>query len=270
LALTIVIFAMLCYTIYDLKASKEANQFAMEQQTKRMESIKDALSQRLTAADTHLAELKTDLNTIQKRVGVTQKELNQARAQAQQLRQEQEKTKEQLSRQLQEKADSSQLSALQHESENKIGAVSSDVATVKTELSATRKEVETARREIVDARDYLSQQIAHNREELNTLRRKGERDYIEFDINRKNSARPVGDIYLTLKKADPKKRKYDMVIAADDNQLEKKQRTLNEPVQFLVGKSRLRYELVVYQIGKDRITGYLSVPKDRALSAERP
>ena len=80
----------------------------------------------------------------------------------------------------------------------------------------------------------------------------------------------VADIQLQLRKTDPKKARYDMLIQVDDSRLEKKERTANEPVQFLVGRDKLRYEVVVNYVDKDRIRGYLSTPKDKALSAERP
>jgi hypothetical protein len=80
----------------------------------------------------------------------------------------------------------------------------------------------------------------------------------------------VADIQLQLRKTDVKKAKYDMLIQVDDSRLEKKDRLANEPVQFLVGRDKLRYEIVVNYVDKDRIRGYLSTPKDKALAAERP
>lgn len=269
LVLTILIFGLLCYTLYDLKASKKSTQEQIDQSV-------SLINKRFESEESRLADLRADVGVIQKRIGVTQKELDQARALAQQLRQEQQKTAQQLSHQLSKKADVDQLSSLRQESETKIGAVSSDVTavkgdvtSVKSEVATARKDLETTRRELSDARDYLGQQIARNHDELAELRRKGERDYFEFDIPRKGSFYPVGDVHLMLKKADQKRRKYDVVISVDDNRLEKRDRTVNEPVQFLVGKTKVRYELVVNSVSKNRIAGYLSVPKDKALAAER-
>jgi hypothetical protein len=124
----------------------------------------------------------------------------------------------------------------------------------------------------VDVKTVLSEGIAKNSTELAQLRKKGERDYFEFDI-RKNSKQPlqrVADIQLALMKADPKNHKYSVSIQVDDNRLEKRDRTTNEPVQFLIGRDELRYELVVNSIEKDRIRGYISSPKDKVLSAEGP
>jgi len=127
-------------------------------------------------------------------------------------------------------------------------------------------------RQLTDVTNVLSERIAKNSGELAELRKKGDRDYFEFDI-RKNSKQPlhrVADLQLALLKTDPKKHRYNVAIQVDDNRLEKKDRTTNEPVQFLVGREQLRYEVVVNSVEKDRIRGYVSAPKDKVLSAEVP
>src|SRR5262249_25732278 len=111
---------------------------------------------------------------------------------------------------------------------------------------------------------------AHNSGELAELRRRGERDYAEFDINKSKDFARVADVLVQLKKADVKRQKFDVVVQADDMSITKKDRTANEPVTFLVGPDRLRYELVVNYVDKDRIRGYVSAPKDKTLSAEGP
>ena len=114
-------------------------------------------------------------------------------------------------------------------------------------------------------KNSLSERIAKNSSELAELRKKGERDYFEFDIskNSKQAFQRVADLQLALLKTDTKKHKYNVAIQVDDNRLEKKDRTTNEPVQFLVGRDQLRYEVVVNAVDKDRIRGYVSTPKDK-------
>ena len=80
----------------------------------------------------------------------------------------------------------------------------------------------------------------------------------------------MGDVLVQLKKTDVKKQKFDVVINADDSSILKKDRTANEPVTFMVGSDRLRYEFVVNSVDKDRIRGYMSTPKDKVLAAEAP
>jgi hypothetical protein len=149
-----------------------------------------------------------------------------------------------------------------------VTTVKTDVNTVKTDLATPRRDLEGTQRQLVDVRETLSAAVARNASELSELRRKGERDYTEFTIPKKNQLTKVEDIRLILTKTDDKKGKYNVKIVVDDSQLEKKDRTLNEPVAFLVGRNRLRYELVVNWVKKDSIGGYISIPKDKALASE--
>ena len=143
--------------------------------------------------------------------------------------------------------------------------------TVASNLEVTRQDLAASRRDLVDVKNVLSDQIAKNSSELAALRLKGERTFVEFSIakGKKNEMTRVGDIRLELRDADVKKQRYGIIIQVDDKSLEKKDRLANEPVQFLVGKEALRYEVVVNRVEKDRIIGYLSTPKDKNLSAER-
>ena len=223
---------------------------------------------------------------VTKKLGVTAQDLDASRKFAEKLRAEQEKAKEQLASELATKASASDVAAVRQEAttkvaevqqtvqnaDAKIGSVSGEVKTVAANLDATRRDLADSRREITDVRSSLSAQIARNSGELADLRKKGERDFFEFDVTKpkKGEMTRVADIQLLLRKTDPKKAKYDVLIQVDDSKLEKKDRTANEPVQFLVGRDKLRYEIVVNFVDKDRIRGYLSTPKDKALAAERP
>lgn len=102
--------------------------------------------------------------------------------------------------------------------------------------------------------------IAHNASELEVLKRKGERNYYEFTLQ-KGAKTPVSTVSLQLKKVDPNKSKFTMNVIADDKTIEKKDRTLNEPLQFYTGRDHMLYELVVFTANKNVVTGYLSTPK---------
>jgi len=143
--------------------------------------------------------------------------------------------------------------------------VSSDVKQVQTAVDATRTELQQT---IADLRratgdmGVMSGLIATNSGELKALRELGERNYFEFRITRNDKAQKVGDVTLALKKADPKKARFTMELNADDRKIEKKDKTMNEPVQFYVAsKARQPYEIVVNEITKDTVVGYLSTPK---------
>ncbi len=227
---------------------------------------------------TTIKDLLADLDLVKKNVGMTAVELNQTQKQAQTLKQQQELSSKQFATQLASKANSSdvdvfrqdatnQIADVQRDSDAKYGTVSGEVTVIKHDLLATRDDLG---RQLTDVTNVLSERIATNSGELAELRKKGDRDYFEFDI-RKNSKQPfnhVADLQLALLKTDPKKHRYNVAIQVDDNRLEKKDRTANEPVQFLVGRDR--YEVVVNSVEKDRIRGYVSAPKDKALATEFP
>ena len=236
----------------------------------------DAADERSKVNEKEIASLVSDMELIKERFGVTSTELKRARETAQALKRQQEKNAKEWAGKLAAKANSSdvdglssKLAEVQQDSNTKFGNVSGEVNGLKQDMAANRDDWG---RQLLDVKNSLSERIARNSGELTELRKKGERDYFEFDI-RKNSKQPlnrVADIQLALLKTDVKKQKYNVAIQVDDHRLEKKDRTANEPVQFLVGRDQLRYEVVVNSVDKDRIRGYLSAPKDKVMSAEIP
>jgi len=276
IGLALVLILGLGYNAYSSRAVLQDQIDILQQQ------VEDQ-SEQLKSAQKHATDMGADIDVVTKRIGVTSQELNASRKFAEKLREEQETAKEQLATELATKASTSDVAAVRQEAttkvaevqqvaEAKIGNVSGEVKKVDARLDATTKDLADSRREITDVRSTLSAQIARNSGELSDLRKKGERDYFEFDLAKpkKSEMTRVADVQLQLRGTDPKKARYDMLIQVDDSRLEKKDRTANEPVQFLVGRDKLRYEIVVNYVDKDRIRGYLSTPKDKALSAERP
>jgi len=231
--------------------------------------------QTMRAADAaRIAEIAMQLELIQNRVGATAADTQTVQKLAASTRQEQAKAVAALKQTLAEsekehakavdslrQESGTKLEAVRQETTTQIGAVTGEVTTVKTDLDATRNDLAANRREITDVRDSLGRQIAHNSDEVATLKRRGERDYFEFDLSKK-AVRRVAGIRLELNKADTKAHRYDVTLQIDDNSVQKKGQLVNEPVQFLVGKDRIRYELVVNSVDKDRIRGYVSTPKD--------
>ena len=110
----------------------------------------------------------------------------------------------------------------------------------------------------------MSGLIAHNRDDLEELKRRGDRNYYEFTVQKAKTPQRIGPVQMTLNKTDQKKAKYTLTVFADDRSIEKKDKTAGEPVQFYMkGASRMApYEIVVFDVSKNQITGYLSTPKD--------
>jgi hypothetical protein len=240
----------------------------------RVRSVERELQSTQNQDNEKWTKLASDLEVVTERMGITSQELQQSHAVAQQLKQENAQMAQRLRREIAAKADSkavlkyheeatTKLAEVQQDATTRIAGINGDVQVVRTDLELTREDLANSKRD-------LTTLIARNSTELTELRRLGQRDYIEFDIRKSKQFSRVGDVLVQLKKADVKRQKYEVVINADDLAVEKKDRTANEPVTFLVGPDRLRYELVVNQVDKDRIRGYLSAPKDKLIAAETP
>jgi chromosome segregation ATPase len=145
-----------------------------------------------------------------------------------------------------------------------VSGVKTDVSTVKTDLATTQSELDKTGADLKRAMGdmgVMSGLIATNSKDLDALRQLGERNYFEFHLSKANLTQKVGDVTLTLKKTDPKRSRYTLQILADDKKVEKRDKTVNEPVQLYVSDNRQPDEIVVNKINKDEIVGYLATPK---------
>jgi len=163
-------------------------------------------------------------------------------------------------------ADVSQVKDVAAATSAKVGEVTNDVGTLKTDTASNKSAIEKTIADLKSAKGDLGVQsglIATNGKELLALKQLGERNYIDIKLAKvkKNVPQKFGDIQLVLESAEPKKNTFSVVIIADDKKVEKRNRTVNEPIQFLLSKSVQPYELVINDVKKDLITGYLSVPK---------
>ena len=148
--------------------------------------------------------------------------------------------------------------------QSKIGEVSTEVGAVKGEVAATKSELEKTIGDLKRVKGDLGEQsglIATNGKELNALKALGERNYFEFRLAKQKNAQKVGDVAILLKRVDQKKNKFTIELTADDKKVEKKDKSINEPLQFYTSKARQPYEIVVNEVGKDLIVGYLATPK---------
>lgn len=146
----------------------------------------------------------------------------------------------------------------------KAEAVGTEVKEVKTDVANTRSELDKTIAALKSTQGDLGVQsglIATNGKELAALKALGERNYFEFNLNKTKDPQRVGDIMLKLDKTDQKKNKFTVTVVADDKRVEKKDKGVNEPIQFYTSKARQPYEIVVNSVGKDKIEGYLSTPK---------
>ena len=215
------------------------------------------LVRRLEQSDGRYTELQGSFRTAEQRLGRTQADLQRARQISDRLAQQHKEATEQLSRIQQEQATT----------QTTVGSLSSDVSGVKQEVNSTKEELASTRSQlqrVVGDLGVQSDLIAHNGQDLAELRQRGEREYHEFDLRKFKDPLRVGFVSLALRKTDVKRQKYTLNLIADDRTIEKKDKTVNEPVQFYQEGYRQPTEVVVNQIYKDRIVGYVSVPKQKA------
>jgi len=218
--------------------------FTQAQQTKQEDEV---LGQRFAKAEDINAQLQGELSVVADRMKLTQAELNRARFQAKQIKEDNDKEladlQNDVSGQLATKASADVV--------NKLGT---DVAGVKSDLDTTTNNLTLARGE-------FGTLIAKNHDEIDELRRLGDRNYYEFTIDKKNQRERVGDLMVELKNVNAKKNLYTVSLYMDDARYDKKNRSVNEPIYYLIHGTRAPMEFTVNQIGKDKIAGYLSVPK---------
>jgi hypothetical protein len=196
------------------------------------------------------------LEVTTQKLGFTQAELAQARALAQNIRQSQKDSDDKLT---------AQIGQVKQDTDAKIGQVSTDLTGAKGDINATKEDLEATKAKLTSTVGDLGVQsglIARNQEELDQLKRSGERNIFELHLTRSKTPTHVGPIQVTLTKTDPKKFKYTLTVVADDKTIEKKDKTADEPVQFYIKGATHPYEIVVFDVTKDKVNGYLSTPKD--------
>jgi hypothetical protein len=253
-----VLFGLLIVGVALVAYAGHSVQTRLESELSRNEEQNKILTAQLEQANTRIADLKGQVDVTSQKVGMTQAELAEARSRAESIRKQQVASDQKLS---------DQITAAQKSSDEKIGAVATDVTGAKKDIESTRTDLEATKTKLDRATGdmgVMSGLIARNHDDLEELRRKGDRNYYEFTIQKSKNAQRVGPVQIALNKSDQKKSRYTITVLADDKSIEKKDKTSGEPVQFYTkGAARQTpYEIVVFDVGKNQITGYLSTPKD--------
>jgi chromosome segregation ATPase len=208
-----------------------------------MSSLKDRLAQDEKAN----TDLQGDLKVVTDKLKITQGQLKKTRTEAAKANDE---TKQQVTA----------LDTSVH-SELATKASSDDVKTVDTKVVGVRTDLDTTRDDLKMAKSEMGTLIARNHDEIDQLRRQGERDYTEFTITGKNRPQKVANVTVELKGVNQKHNQFNLAMVVEDKRFEKKNRAANEPIFFYMSGTHIPEELVINKIGKDTISGYVSVPK---------
>jgi hypothetical protein len=205
-------------------------------------------------------QMRASVNVLADKLGMTHKEL----------------TKKATDIQAAEKATESRLKADEESTKQQFGAVAGEVSGVKGDVTKVSADVSDTRNDLAQTKTKLdhaigdlnkhSELIATTHDELELLKHRGDRDYFEFTLHKGKDPTRLSIVSLQLRKTDAKKNKFTLFVVADDKRIEKKDRTINEPLQFYTGRDRALLEVVVNSVEKDKVTGYLATPKNLASS----
>jgi hypothetical protein len=214
-----------------------------------MTSLKD----RLVQDEKTNTDLQGDLKVVTDKLKITQGQLKKARAEATAAVQD----------------TTQKLTALDTSVHTELAtkAANDDLKNVDTKVVGVRSDLDTTREDLKMARSEMGTLIARNHDEIDQLRRLGERDYVEFTIAGKNKPQKVANLTVELKGVNEKRGQYSVAMTAEDRRLEKKNRAMNEPIFFYLSGTKIPEELVINKVAKDTISGYVSIPKANGQAA---
>ena len=223
-----------------MSAQIKTSQQAVQQD---VSSLKDRLAQDEKAN----ADLQGDLTVVTKKLKITQGQLKNAREEATKLND----------------ATSQKLTALDSSVHSELAtkATSDDVKTVDTKVGTVQTDLNSTKEDLKMARSEMGTLIARNHDEIDQLRRLGERDYVEFHVDGKNKPVKVGNVTVELKNVNEKNNRFTVAMVVEDKKFEKKNRAVNEPIFFYTSGARFPEEMVINKIGKNTASGYVSIPK---------
>ena len=241
-----------CFGLQNHLTAANRQLAASEQRNEELMQKQDALSARLRATT----------ETLGQTVGMTQKQIDQKTQALIAMQEAQAKL---------ESAQTARLAQQQAAAEQKIGAVQTNVTNLNTDVSGAKASIADTQTDLASTKAQLQRTmgdagvmsglIARTHDELEVLKHRGDRTYYEFTLQKGAKPTLLASIKLQAKKVDDKHSKYTMIVSADDREIEKKDKSLDEPVQFYTGKDPVLFEIVVNNISKNQVSGYLSTPK---------
>ena len=239
---------------WNASSKLDATQQAVDQKLKATEqtvqqdvtSLKDRIAQDEKANK----DLQGDLKVVTGKLKITQGQLKKAREEATKAVTE----------------TSQKLTALDTSVHTELAtkAATDDLKNVDTKVAVVRTDLDSTREDLKMARSEMGTLIARNHDEIDQLRRLGERDYVEFTIAGKNKPQKIGNVTVELKNVNEKKNQYTVAMTVEDKHFDKKNRAMNEPVFFYTSGTKLPEEMVINKVGKNTVSGYVSIPKANA------
>jgi hypothetical protein len=260
--LAILSIAGLGFAWYDSNRLQMAEQANGQLKTAEQNTAQQVatLEQKQAQADATSVQLKSDLDVVTKRLRLTQGELKKARDEA-----------AQVAAQVRDE-DAQKLTQLDSDVKNQLATKAStdelnkDLTTVNGNVNGVKADLEGTKNDLKMARSELGTLIARNHEEIDVLRRMGERDYLEFTVQGRNKPQKVGSISVELRSVNTKRNQFTVALIVNDVRTENKDRALNQPIVFYPHGTHQADEFVVNAVGKDTISGYISMPKNPTIT----
>lgn len=269
LVLIAVLVGATLYLYLELRSTKQEMAERFQVYDEQFAQIEGSVNRASRTVETQVQDVRAMVETAEQTIEEKAKTVeSRVLGRTNTLAEELEQTKQQQQAALQDVSGKiTSLSDVASETSQKVGSLTGEVSTVREDLTQTKEELERTIADLKSVRGDLGVQsglIATNGEELAALKRLGERNYFEFDIRKGKDWQRVGKIQLRLRDTNEKRNRFNLEVLADDKTVEKKNKTLLEPIQFYVIGSRIPYEIVVNKLEKNRIVGYLATPLDQA------
>jgi len=242
------------YFGWNASAKLDATQQAVDQKLKTTEQTVQqdvtSLKDRVAQDEKTNQDLQGDLKVVTTKLKITQGQLKKAREEAAKAVDE----------------TSQKLTALDSSVHTELAtkAATDDLKNVDTKVGVVRTDLDSTREDLKMARSEMGTLIARNHDEIDQLRRMGERDYVEFTIAGKNKPQKIGNVTVELKGVNDKKNQFSVAMTVEDKRFEKRNRAMNEPIFFYISGTKLPEEIVINKLGKNTVSGYVSIPKANA------
>jgi len=221
-------------------------QQSSDQLAAKLSSLEDANAQQLDA-------LRAELDTASRKMTGTSdgKQLARARAMVAKLQKQTEAENDALKQEIVKNNE---------KMGQQMASFTQDVAATKNDLGSTKQTMTTLQNDLGMARSEMGTLIARNHDDIETLRKLGQRNYYEFTLT-KNQEQTVAGVGLVLKKTNVKHHRFNLNLLTNDMAIPKDNRTVDEPIFFAAGGSKEFSELVVNKVDQSTVTGYISTPK---------
>jgi chromosome segregation ATPase len=146
--------------------------------------------------------------------------------------------------------------------QNEVMDLKRQIASAKEESSATGeriKQLQEQQQASTNELSGLNQRMMSNQTAITDLSTRVERKRVDFDVIKNKPAEILSGVHLTLKRADPSRQEMDgtLQLGANSPDLSIRGQGIQKPILFHMPGDGTPIELVVTQVAKNRVVGYV-------------